>query len=93
MTKIATHPDPVCRPVPSFMLRGVLDDIGRESDNFEQLWARRVGEDRFELGCIPFKWFDPGYVAVSVEAGRSHDEFFAALAELGDIVEVERIPL
>lgn len=151
MTKIATHPNPVRRPAPSFMLRAVLDDVGG-SDNLEQLWTKRVGEDRFELCCIPFfaydmalgdvvradaatgyviqaveqrsgngvvrvavkrpeeveavhlrlhdllgrleylcEWFDPGYVAVSLEPGRSHDEFFAGLAELGESVETERI--
>lgn len=152
MTKIATHPNPVYRPAPSFMLRAALEDVGGGGDNFEQLWTKRVGEDRFELSCIPFfaydmalgdvvradastgyviqaveqrsgngvvrvavkrrqdveavhlqlhdllgrleylcEWFDPGYVAVSLEPGRSHDEFFAGLAELGDAVEIERI--
>jgi len=149
--KIATHANPVRRPVPSFMLRASLDDI-EGGDNYEQLWTKRVGEDRFEVCCIPFfayglalgdvvradagsgyliqsvaersgngvvrvavkrredvdamhlrihdllgkleylhEWFAPGYVAVSLEAGRSHDEFFAGLAALGDSVEVERI--
>ncbi len=151
MTKIAAHANPVRRPVPSFMLRVSLDDVEGE-DNFEQLWTKRVGDDRFEVCCIPFfaydlalgdvvradagtgyvirsveqrsgngvvrvavgrredvdamhlrlhdllgkleylhEWFAPGYVAVSLEPGRSHDEFFAGLAELGDAVEVERI--
>ncbi len=136
MTKVATHPNPVRRPAPSFMLRAVLDDVGG-GDNFEQVWTKRVGADRFELCCIPFfaygmalgdvvradaatgyviqaveqrsgngvvrvavkrpeevdavhlrlhdligrleylcEWFDPGYVAVSLEPGRFHDEFF-----------------
>ena len=43
---------------------------------------------RLEYLC---EWFAPGYVAVSVEPGRSHEEFFAGLTELGDTVEVERI--
>jgi hypothetical protein len=151
MTKIATHANPVRRAVPSFMLRASLDDI-EGGDNYEQLWTKRVGEDRFEVCCIPFfaydlalgdvvradaetgyvvrsveqrsgngvvrvavkrrddveavhlrlhdllgkleylhEWFAPGYVAVSLEPGRSHDEFFAGLAVLGDAVEVDRI--
>ncbi len=151
MTKIAAHTNPVRRPVPSFMLRASLDDIEGE-DNYEQLWTKRVAEDRFEVCCIPFfaydlalgdvvradagtgyvirsveqrsgngvvrvavrhredvdavhlrlhdllgkleylhEWFAPGYVAVSLEPGRSHDEFFAGLNELGDAVEVDRI--
>jgi hypothetical protein len=149
--KIASHANPVRRPVPSFMLRALLDDIEGE-ENYEQLWTRRVGEDRFEVSCIPFfaydlalgdivradaetgyviqsveqrsgngvvrvavkrrdnidavhlrlhdllgkleylhEWFAPGYVAVSLEPGVSHDEFFEGLAALGDAVDVERI--
>jgi hypothetical protein len=149
--KIAAHANPVRRPTPSFMLRASLEDIEREG-NYEHLWTKRVGEDRFELCCIPFfaydlalgdvvradagtgwvlqsvekrsgngvvrvavkrredvdaihlrlhdllgkleylhEWFAPGYVAVSLEPGRSHAEFFGDLAALGDAVEVERI--
>ncbi|SDL61861.1 protein of unknown function [Arthrobacter sp. ov407] len=151
MTKIATHPNPVRRPTPSFMLRAVVDDVGG-GDSFEQLWTERVGEDRFELSCIPFfaydmalgdvvraeaatgyviqsvversgngvvrvavkraedvnaahlrlhdllgrleylcEWFAPGYVAISLEPGRSHEELYVGLAELGESVEIERI--
>ena len=43
---------------------------------------------RLEYLC---EWFHPGYVAVSLEPGRSHAEFFGGLAELGDSVEIERI--
>lgn len=152
VSKIATHPNPIERPVPSFMLRAAIDDVGGGGGNFEQLWTKRVGDDRFQLSCIPFfaydmalgdvvradeasgyvvqgvversgngvvrvavkrpqdvdavhrrlhdllvgfeylcEWFAPGYVAVSIEPGRSHDELFAGLAELGETVEIERI--
>jgi hypothetical protein len=37
------------------------------------------------------EWFAPGYVAISVEPGRSHNELFEGLDELGDAIEVERI--
>lgn len=118
------------------MLHAVVDDVGG-ADTFEQLWTRRVGDDRFELCCIPFfaydmalgdvvraeaatgyviqsvvqrsgngvvrvavkrpedvnavhlrlhdligrleylcEWFAPGYVAISLEPGLSHDDFF-----------------
>lgn len=151
--KIAAHSNPVRRPVPSFMLRASLDDIEGE-ENYEQLWTKRVGDDRFEVSCIPFfvydlalgdivradagtgyviqsvehrsgngvvriavkrredvdsvhlrlhdllgrleylhEWFAPGYVAVSVEPGRSHDELFEGLAALGDALDLERILL
>lgn len=45
------------------------------------------------LGKLEYlhEWFAPGYVTVSIEPGRSHDEFFEGLAVLGDAVEVERI--
>ena len=136
------------------MLRAAVDNVGGGDGNFEQLWTTRVGENRFELCCIPFfaydlalgdvvradaatgyvvqaveqrsgngvvrvavkrledvdvvhvqlhdllgrleylsEWFAPCYVAVNVEPGRSHDTLFAGLAELGDIVESERIPI
>lgn len=148
---IATHPNPVRRAAPSFMLHAAVDDVGG-GDSFEQLWTKRVGDDRFELCCIPFfaydmalgdvvraeaatgyviqsvvqrsgngvvrvavkrpenvnavhlrlhdllgrleylcEWFAPGYVAISLEPGRSHEEFFTGLAELGESVEIERV--
>jgi hypothetical protein len=45
------------------------------------------------LGKLEYlhEWFAPGYLAVSLEPGRAHDEFFAGLAALGDAVEVDRI--
>jgi hypothetical protein len=43
---------------------------------------------RLEYLC---EWFAPGYVTVSVEPNRAHDELFAGIADLGDAVEVERI--
>ena len=149
--KIAAHENPVRRPVPSFMLRVSLNDLDGE-ENYEQLWAKRLGEDRFEVSCIPFfaydlalgdivradagtgyavqsverrsgngvvriavkrrddvdavhvrlhdllgrleylhEWFAPGYVAVSLEPGTSHVEFFEGVAALGEVVDVERI--
>lgn len=55
--KIATHSNPVRRPAPSFMLRASLDGVGG-GDNYEQLWTKRVGQDRFEVCCIPFFVYD-----------------------------------
>jgi hypothetical protein len=56
VAKFATHSNPVRRPVPSFMLRVALDDLGGE--NFEQLWTKQLGEDLFEVCCIPFFAYD-----------------------------------
>ena len=133
------------------MLHVAVDGVGN-GDSFEQLWTERVGDDRFELCCIPFfaydmalgdvvradaatgyviqsvvqrsgngvvrvavkrpedvdavhlrlhdllgrleylcEWFSPGYVAISLEPGRSHEEIFVGLAELGESVEIERV--
>lgn len=125
--------------------------FARELD-FEQLWTKRLDEDRFEVCCVPFfaydlalgdvvradadtgyviqsvetrsgngvarvavkraeeaeavhsgihdllqrlhylhEWFAPGYVAINLDAGRSHDDLFEGLATFGDVIEVERI--
>jgi hypothetical protein len=53
LSRIATHPNPVERPVPSFMLRARVDDI-EGGDSFAQLWSKRVGDDLFKVCCIPF---------------------------------------
>jgi hypothetical protein len=57
MGKIAAHQNPVRRPTPSFMLRAALDDIEGDG-NFEQLWTKRLDEDRFEICCVPFFAYD-----------------------------------
>ena len=49
-----THPDPVWRERADFVISDALD----EPDHFEQLWARRVADDRFEVCCIPFFLYD-----------------------------------
>lgn len=43
---------------------------------------------RLEYLC---EWYTPGYVAVSLELGVPHDQFFDGLAALGDAVEIERL--
>lgn len=53
MAKVATHPNPVRRPDPSFMLRARLDDLDGV-DNFEQIWTEPLATDTFEVCCIPF---------------------------------------
>jgi len=151
LAKFATHPNPVRRRVPSFMLRVRLDDVGGD-DNFEQIWTKQLGDGLFEVCCILFfaydlalgdvvradphgdcviqsverrsghgvvriavkrpeesevmharlhdllgrleylcEWFAPGYVAVNLEPGQTHDELFDGLSSFGAAVEVERI--
>ncbi|MBI9114878.1 DUF4265 domain-containing protein [Sanguibacter suaedae] len=43
---------------------------------------------RLEYLC---EWYAPGYVAVSLNAGVAHGQFFDGLGALGDAVELERV--
>lgn len=51
------HSEPVWRELSNFIVNAELgeEDLPRR---FEQLWARQLGEDRFEICCIPFFLFD-----------------------------------
>jgi len=44
------HETPVWRERANFIIGAALDAPGK----WEQLWARQVGPNRFELCCIPF---------------------------------------
>lgn len=46
----ALHPEPVWRDRSNFIIGAPLPEEGRA----EQLWARQVGDRRFEICCIPF---------------------------------------
>ena len=93
MIRIATHTEPVRRPLPGFMLRVHVDDVGGGT-NCEQLWTRRVGEDLFELCCIPFFAYgmalddvvraDPGYVVHSVVKPSGHGVVRVAVVQPED---------
>jgi Domain of unknown function (DUF4265) len=99
VTKIASHQNPVRRPVPSFMLRAALDDIDG-GGNFEQLWTKRAGEDRFEVCCIPFFAYDlalgdvvraepgTGYVIQSVEQRSGNGVLRVAVRHPEDVEAV-----
>lgn len=50
----STHPEPVWREKANFVINAKLPEEGR----FEQLWARQVTEDTFEVCCIPFFLYD-----------------------------------
>ena len=47
------HSEPVWRDKANFIIRAMLPE-GRS----EQLWAKQLGEHRFEICCIPFFVFD-----------------------------------
>ena len=46
----ATHDSPVWRARADFVINAPLPEPGR----FEQLWARQLSDEEFELCCIPF---------------------------------------
>ena len=46
----AVHEAPVWRDKADFIIGAPIPDAGRA----EQLWARKLGERRFEICCIPF---------------------------------------
>jgi hypothetical protein len=55
--EFVVHQEPVWRDRSNFIINAELQkkDLPRR---FEQLFARRVGEDRFEVCCIPFFLYD-----------------------------------
>lgn len=50
----ASHSAPAWRERADFIINARLPEAGR----FEQLWVRRVGEDQFEVCCIPYFLYD-----------------------------------
>jgi hypothetical protein len=53
----ATHPEPVWRDKANFVINMELPPSD-SSKQFEQLWSRQVGDDEFEVCCIPFFVYD-----------------------------------
>lgn len=53
----AKHPDPVWRDRSNFIIGADISSYSDKADR-EQLWARQVDENRFELCCIPFFLYD-----------------------------------
>jgi hypothetical protein len=51
------HAEPVWRERSNFIINAELGEADFPR-RFEQLWARQIGEDRFEICCIPFFLFD-----------------------------------
>jgi hypothetical protein len=49
---IITHEDPVGRALGDYIVHADLSD--RQDGWREQLWTRRLAEDRFEVVCLPF---------------------------------------
>lgn len=51
------HLSPVWRDRADFIIRADIEEEGLPR-RFEQLWARQLGERRFEVCCIPFFVYD-----------------------------------
>ena len=69
--QIATHPLPCWREKADFILQADLADHGLPGTH-EQLWGRRVGDDTFEICCIPFFTYGISLGDI-VKAGRRGD--------------------
>lgn len=52
--QFSTHAEPVWRDRADFIINAPLPEPGR----FEQLWVKKVGEEQFEICCIPFFLYD-----------------------------------
>lgn len=69
----AQHAEPVWRDRSNFIIAA---DVSSYSDrvDLEQLWARQLGDDRFELCCIPFFLYDValGDVVETASIGDRH---------------------
>jgi len=64
----AVHETPVWRERANFVIGAALPEEGRT----EQLWARQLGENRFEICCIPFFLYDVALGDV-VETDANYD--------------------
>jgi hypothetical protein len=64
----AVHEAPVWRDQANFIIGAPLPEEGRA----EQLWARQLGYERFEICCIPFFVYDLALGDV-VETDANHD--------------------
>ena len=69
------HEAPAWREKADSLVHAWIGDEGKESRSrwrWEQLWARRAGEDRYEVCCIPFFAYDLA-LGDEVETGRRDD--------------------
>ena len=72
--EFVVHQDPVWRERSNFIINAELAEKDRPR-RFEQLFAKQVGEDRFEICCIPFFVYDVALgdvVVTSPRGGRKY---------------------
>lgn len=73
-SEFVVHQDPVWRERSNFIINAELAEKDRPR-RFEQLLAKQVGEDRFEICCIPFFVYDIALgdvVVTSPRGGRKY---------------------
>jgi hypothetical protein len=74
----AQHETPVWRERADFIIGAPLEEPGE----WEQLWARRLGPNRFELCCIPFLAYGLALGdVVETETRDGHEFLVARVAE------------
>lgn len=76
---VAVHQDPVRKPTANYILRALVD-IEDGVVRWEQLWTKKVAENRFELCCIPFFICD---LALGDEVTKMDDGTVAVLRPSG----------
>jgi hypothetical protein len=72
--EFVVHQDPAWRDRANFIIHAELPEKDRPK-RFEQLWARQLSDDRFEVCCIPFFAFDLALgdvVATASREGRTY---------------------
>jgi Domain of unknown function (DUF4265) len=72
--EFVVHQDPVWRERSNFVINAELPEKDRPR-RFEQLYARRVGDDRFEVCCIPFALYDVALGDIVVTAPKGDRKY------------------
>ena len=72
--EFAVHDNPVWRERANFIIHAELPETD-DPKRFEQLWARHLGDERYEVCCIPFFVYDLALgdvVATSPSSGQKY---------------------
>jgi hypothetical protein len=72
--EFAVHRDPVWRERSDFIINAELPETDRPR-RFEQLFARQVGDDQFEVCCIPFLLYDVALGDIVTTWSKDNREF------------------
>jgi hypothetical protein len=75
---VAQHEKPVWRERADFIIGAPLDEAGK----WEQLWARQLAPNRFELCCIPFMTYGLALGdVVETETQNGHEQLVSRVVE------------